>query len=126
MGSTRKAQVCGVMASARACTSPKGITLKPGVNGPKPSRYCASVEKLTWVIVRPWKLLAQTMISALPSGMPLILYPHLRAAVHGQRHVIPGQLVKFFVKKRELVIAKSPRGQSHLVRLLDHRLQNLG
>ena len=47
--------------------------MKPGVNGPKPSRYCASVEKLTMVIVRPWKLFAQAMISAWPSGMPLTL-----------------------------------------------------
>jgi len=37
-----------------------------GVNGPKPSRYWSSVEKLTIEMVRPWKLLAQTMISACP------------------------------------------------------------
>ena len=56
--------------------------VKPGVNGPKPSRYCASVEKLTIDIVRPWKLLRQTMISALiPAGMPFTVSPHLRAAL---------------------------------------------
>ena len=73
IGSTRKAQVFGVIACLSALASPKGMTLKPAVNGPKPSRYCSSVEKLTMVTVRPWKLFAQTMISALPSGIPLIL-----------------------------------------------------
>ena len=53
MGSTRKAQVLGVIASRKALASPKGMTLNPGVNGPKPSRYCSSVEKLTMVTVRP-------------------------------------------------------------------------
>ena len=49
----------------------EGTCSKPGGNGPKPSRYCASVEKPKIVIVRPWKLPAQAMISARPSGMPL-------------------------------------------------------
>ena len=57
MGSTRKAHVFGVMARSSAAASPKGTSVKPGVNGPKPSRYCASVEKLTIEMVRPWKLL---------------------------------------------------------------------
>ncbi len=67
----------GVIAFRNASTSPNRITLKPGVNGPKPSRYCSSVEKLTIVTVRPWKWLAQTMISAFdayaygtPEGVP--------------------------------------------------------
>jgi hypothetical protein len=73
IGSTRKAHVFGVMASMTALASPYGTILKPGVNGPNPSRYCPSVEKETIVIVRPWKLFEQAMISAWPSGMPLTL-----------------------------------------------------
>ena len=30
------------------------------------------------VVVRPWKLFSQTMISAFPSGTPFTLYPHFR------------------------------------------------
>jgi len=44
---------------------------KPGVNGPKPSRYCASLEKPLIVIERPWKLPSQTMILARSAAMPL-------------------------------------------------------
>ena len=40
------------------------MTLKPGVNGPKPSRYSLEEEKEVMVIVRPWKLPSQTIISA--------------------------------------------------------------
>ena len=38
IGSNRKAQVCGVMASSSASASPNGTVTKPGVKGPKPSR----------------------------------------------------------------------------------------
>ena len=68
--STRKATVFGVIASSSALTFPKGIILKPGANGPKCSRAGASVLKPTMPRVRPWKLSAQTMISAYPSGTP--------------------------------------------------------
>ena len=71
MGSTRNAQVLGVIAADSAAASPKGMTLKPGVKGPNPSRYWGSVLKPTMVVVRPWKLSAQTTISALSRGMPL-------------------------------------------------------
>jgi len=57
------------------------------------------------------------MISALPSGMPLTLYPHFRAAltavfhrfgarVHGQCHIESGQFVQVAVEQRQLVIAE--------------------
>ena len=46
---------------------------KAAGNGPKPSRYCGSVEKPTIVIERPWKLPLHTMISARSAGMPLTL-----------------------------------------------------
>jgi hypothetical protein len=80
-GSTRNAAVFGVIACASASASPKGTVDRPGGNGPKPSRYCASVDKPVMAIERPWKLPRQAMISARPSGMPLILWPHLRAAL---------------------------------------------
>ena len=70
IGSTRKATVFGVMASSSALASPKGMILKPGANGPKCSRDAASVLKPMIPRVRPWKLSAQTMISACPSGTP--------------------------------------------------------
>ena len=44
------------------------MSLKPGVNGPKSSRYCCSDENPTIVVVRPWKLFSQTMISARSLG----------------------------------------------------------
>ena len=53
--------------------SPNGTLRKPGVNGPKPSRYCGSLEKLMIVVVRPAKLPAATRISAWPAGTPLTL-----------------------------------------------------
>jgi hypothetical protein len=71
IGSTRKAAVSGVMAAAMASGSPNGICLKPGANGPKPSRYCAIEEKPTIVVERPWKLSSATMISARSRGTPL-------------------------------------------------------
>ena len=70
IGSTRKATVFGVIASSSASALPKGMIRKPGANGPKCSRAAASVLKPTIPRVRPWKLSAQTMISASPSGTP--------------------------------------------------------
>jgi hypothetical protein len=55
IGSTRKPAVFGVMAFSRASASPYGIEMKPGVNGPNPSRAWWLEEKLTIVVVRPWK-----------------------------------------------------------------------
>ena len=68
----------GPIAARSAPTSPYGIRVKPGVNGPKPSRYWSSDENPTIVVVRPWKLSSQTMISAFPSGTPRTSYPHFR------------------------------------------------
>ena len=55
--------------------------VKPGANGPKPARDASSVLNPTMVIVRPWKLPSQTMISASFSGTPLTSYPHLRTTL---------------------------------------------
>ncbi|GAA3292273.1 hypothetical protein GCM10020295_11150 [Streptomyces cinereospinus] len=56
-----------------------GTIRKPGVNGPNPVRAVSSVEKLTIVVVRPWKLSAATTIVARSAGTPLTSYAHLRA-----------------------------------------------
>ncbi len=45
--------------------------MNPGVSGPKSDLYDSSVENDTMVVVRPWKLLAHTMISARSAGTPL-------------------------------------------------------
>mgnify|MGYP006961053572 CR=1 FL=1 len=71
IGSTRKATVFSLIAARKASMSPKGTTRKPGANGPKPVRASGSVEKPTMPMVRPWKLLEQTMISALFLATPL-------------------------------------------------------
>lgn len=60
-----------VIASRIAVRSPYGTISKPGVYGPKSARASGSVEKLTIVVVRPWKLSEATMIFAMPSGTPL-------------------------------------------------------
>ena len=60
--------VSGVIARSSASRSSYGMSLKPGVNGPKSSRYCCSDENPTIVVVRPWKLFSQTMISARSLG----------------------------------------------------------
>ena len=68
IGSTMKAAVSGVIAASSAAASPNGTVAKPGANGPKPSRYCASLEKPTMVVVRPAKLPSATMICGAPFG----------------------------------------------------------
>jgi hypothetical protein len=59
------------MAASRAARSPYGTIRKPGVYGPKSSRASGSVEKLTIVVVRPWKLPSITTIVACSAGTPL-------------------------------------------------------
>lgn len=48
-----KAAVLGVIAFARASTSPYGTVLKPGVKGPKPALYWSKVDILIMEMVRP-------------------------------------------------------------------------
>ena len=85
MGSTRKAQVLGVIAARKGFGVAEGTSRKPAGNGPKPLRYCSSEEKPTMEMVRPWKLLPQTTISARPADIFLLtsFSPHfyLRAAL---------------------------------------------
>ncbi len=71
IGSTRKAHVSDVIAASSAARSPYGMSVKPGVNGPKSFRYAGSDEALTSVTVRPWKLPSQTMMFARSAAMPL-------------------------------------------------------
>ena len=56
MGSISTAAVVSSIGLLERARSPYGTTRNPGVNGPKPSRASGSVEKLTIVVVRPWKL----------------------------------------------------------------------
>ena len=83
------------------------------------------------VMVRPWKLFAQTMISALPCGHALDLvaplahgldarFDGLGAAVHRQGHVRVGQLAQLLVEEAQLVVAEGARGQGQLRGLLLH------
>ena len=57
-GSARRGTptVSSSIAASSASASPYGTTSNPGVNGPKSVVEASSVEKLTIVIVRPWKL----------------------------------------------------------------------
>lgn len=71
IGSNSTATVFSLIAARIAVRSPYGTISKPGVYGPKSARASRSVEKLTIVVVRPWKLLPATTIFARPAGTPL-------------------------------------------------------
>src|SRR5512142_323841 len=116
MGSTRNAAVFGVMAFSRASASPKGLIGKPGVKGPKSCRYSGSVEKLITVTVRPWKLLAQQMISALSWGTPFFW----------QAHGVAGQIAELLGQLGPLVVAEGARGERQLAGLLDESPDDAG
>lgn len=75
------AAVVSSTAASSAARSLYGTTRNPGVNGPKPSRATGSVEKLTIVVVRPWKLPSATTIVARSAGTPFTSYAHLRATL---------------------------------------------
>ena len=59
------------MTALSAAASPYGTRRKPGVNGPYAADASASSEKLTIVVVRPWKFPPMTMTTASSSGTPL-------------------------------------------------------
>ena len=72
IGSTRKATVLGVIAASSAVGVAEGDDREAGRERAEAARATrGSVEKPTMATVRPWKLSAQTMISAWPSGTPL-------------------------------------------------------
>jgi len=54
--------VCGPIADSSAAGSSYGIVFSPVGYGPKPSRYCGSVESPVIVIERPWKLPRDAMV----------------------------------------------------------------
>ena len=81
MGSISTAAVVSSTAASSAARSLYGTIRKPGVNGPKPVRAVSSVEKLTMVVVRPWKLSAATTIVAWSGATPFTSYAHLRATL---------------------------------------------
>jgi hypothetical protein len=101
---------------------------KPPENGPKPSRYWASDEKPTMVVVRPAKLPRQTMISAVWSAMPYLVAPfagcldrcfhRFRAAVHRQRLGHAGHFAQQLQERPQLVAVKRPRDHRQLAGLL--------
>ncbi len=109
MGSTRKAAVFGVMPARRAEASPKGMRLKPEGKGPKPSRYCSSVEKLTMEVVRPWKLFADDDLGLVRGDALDLVAPlagdleggldGLGAGVHGHRHIEAGEIWSSWAKR---------------------------
>ena len=71
IGSTRKATVFGVIACFQRLGVAEGHDPEARRERPEmPARASGSVEKPTMPRVRPWKLSAQTMISACPSGTP--------------------------------------------------------
>ena len=83
------------------------------------------------VIVRPWKLLAKTRISAWPSGHALDLegplaggldggLDRLGAGVHREELVEAGELAELLVEGAELVVAEGAGGQGHGAGLLEH------
>ena len=131
-GSTRNAAVSGVIARSSASASPYGTVDSPVGNGPNPSRYCGSVESPVIVIVRPWKLPSHAMIAARPSGMPLILWPHLRAALiavstasapplAGSTRSEPRDARQALHQLRQPVVVVRARRDRELLRLLDQR-----
>ena len=82
------------------------------------------------VVVRPWKLFSQTMISAWSCGMPLRVYPQRRAALMavstasapvfiGSTISMPHSLRQFLAEARQLVVAEGARRQRDARRLLD-------
>ena len=122
----------GPIAARSASRSPYGISLKPGVNGPKPARYWSSDEKPTIVVVRPWKLSSQTMISAWSSGDAAHLIAPLPnhldrgldglgAGVHRQRRVEAGSLAELAQEGAHLVVVERPRREREAVQLLLRR-----
>ena len=102
--------------------------MKPGVYGPKSSRASGSVEKLTIVVVRPWKLPAATTILAWPAGDALDLVAplaghldrglhRLGAGVHRQHQVLAAERGQLVAELGELVVDERPAGQREPVEL---------
>ncbi len=81
IGSTSIPMVFGPMAFSNALMSLYGMVTNPGVNGPKPLLESGSLEKPTIVVVLPWKLFSQTMISPSSSGISLTWWAYLRASL---------------------------------------------
>ena len=50
----------------------------------------------------------------------------LGARVHGQRHLVAGQLMQLLVEQRQLIVAKGARSQRDLVRLVEHGFHDFG
>ena len=116
------------IAAASAARSPYGTIRKPGVYGPKSSRASGSVEKLTIVVVRPWKLsvrdddLGLAVRHALDLVAPLAGHldrglHRLGAGVHRQHQVLAAQLGQPVAEVGELVVHERAAGQREPVEL---------
>ena len=137
IGSTRKAQVLGVIASRRALRIAEGNDLESGRERPEAVavllvgreaddghgaavKIVGADDDFGFAVRNAFDLVAP-LAGGLDGGLH-----RLGAGVHGQRHVEAGQLVEFLVEQRQLIVAESARGQRDLVRLLDHGLQDFG
>ena len=133
IGSISTATVSSSIAAAqRLGRSPYGTMRKPGVYGPKSSRASGSVEKLTIVVVRPWKLSvgdhdvrlagrhALDLVAPLAGHLDRGL-DRLGAGVHRQHQVLAAQLGELLAEGRELVVEERPAGQGQPVELVAGR-----
>ncbi len=81
----------------------------PGKKGPKPLRALESVEDEMAPIVRPQKLPLANTVRAWSSGIPLTLYPHLRASLTA---VSPPSTPVFMGSTRSYLKAKMQKTKS--------------
>ena len=96
--------------------------------GPNEARASGSVEKLTIVVVRPWKLPSNATMTASSGGHALDLvaplaggldrrFHRLRAGVHRQHHLHARQLRELGAERAELVVLEGPADQRDPVQL---------
>ena len=128
IGSTRNAQVFGVMAARSASASPNGMMLESRcerteavaillVGREADDRDGASVEVVGANDDFRFAFRnAFDLVSPLARGLHRGLH-RFCAGVHGQRHVEAGEVVQFLAEKRQLIIAEGARGQRHPARL---------
>ncbi len=137
MGSTRKAAVFGVIALSRASASPKGMTGKPGREGPEvlavkglggeaDDGHRPAVE-----VVGAGDDLGPVLGHALLLVAPLAgrldgRLHGLGPRVHRQDHLVAGQLAELLGQERPLVVAEGPRGQRQLLGLVRQGLDDPG
>ena len=135
IGSTRNAHVSGVMAASSAAMSPYGMSVKPGVNGPKPlpvrrlgrgadQRDRAAVKvAVADDDVRAIRGDALAHVAPAPRGLDGG-FDRFGAGVHRQHDVETGEARELLAEERQLVVVERARRQRDLVRLLDERRED--